>query len=254
MAPLLPGYSGSYGLPHPGQVMMMPIGPAVVMGTEYEPSAMGGEGYQEDWGYSMPAVPPASDQFPVHLGPNTVEGFWHQVRCPAHILKQSGCVSARWSEGLSLRMLPELTERATWAAGCQMWPLPQCSELLLGPGTLPSPCLSDMSMSLPLGVKGVQKVASTHQQLCPRIRLHDLPLQGPCCALQVNMQGGYQAYTGAWVPAEQAYNNSVYVPYSYSMPADEPQYHGGKFQQWQAPGGRPRDTIKAHEGARGEGI
>lgn len=66
------------------------------------------------------------------------------------------------------------------------------------------------------------------------------------------MQGGYQAFDGTWVPAEQAINDSMYMSYAYSMPADEPQYQGGKFQQWQAPGGRPRDTIKAHEGARGE--
>ena len=85
------------------------------------------------------------------------------------------------------------------------------------------------------------------------VPLYALPFRTPYGALQVNMQGGYQAYGGAWVPAEQAFNDSLYVPYSYSMPAEEPQRHGGKFQQWQAPGGRPRDTIKAHEGARGEG-
>ena len=109
MAPILPGYNGSYGLPHSGQVMMMPMGPAV--GTEYEPSAMGGEGYQEDWGYSMPAVAPASDQ----LSPNTVDGFWQQVCYLAWVLKQSGCVPARLSEGSFLRTLPELTNKITWA-------------------------------------------------------------------------------------------------------------------------------------------
>ena len=98
MASPLPGYMGSYGLPHPGQVMMMPIGPAVGMGTVYEPSAMGREGYQEDWGYHMPAMPPSSDQFPVHLGPNTVDGFWDQVCYLASFPEQS----AYLSEGVSL--------------------------------------------------------------------------------------------------------------------------------------------------------
>ena len=122
MAPPLPGYIGSYGLPHPGQVMMMP---AVGMGTVYEPSAMGGEGYPEGWGYHMPAMPPSSDQFPVHLGPNTVDGdgFWDQVCHLASFPEQSACLS----EGVSLRMLPELSDITIWAAVCL------CPRLRPGP-------------------------------------------------------------------------------------------------------------------------
>lgn len=123
MAP--PGYIGSYGQPYPGsQGMMEPSVPSVGMGMEYEPSTMGGEGYQGDWGYSMPAVTPASDQWPAHLGPNTVDSFWHQVRYLATAPQQSACVTACLCEGISaMGTLPELTYRTTGAAVCQLWPL-----------------------------------------------------------------------------------------------------------------------------------